>query len=77
MILLFDVYKMYNDSVRVIDLKRDKFGLVSKYDIRVPCLNGLNSQIVHQKIETYLTNKIEGRNLFRKQSMNVSSCSHS
>lgn len=72
MILLFDVYKMYNnDSVRVIDLKRDKFGLVSKYDIRVPCLNGLNSQIVHQKIETNLTNKIEGRNLFRKQSMNV------
>lgn len=73
MILLFDVYKMYNDSVRVIDLKRDKFGLVSKYDIRVPCLNGLNSQIVHQKIETTsnLTNKIEGRNLFRKQSMNV------
>lgn len=55
MILLFDVYKMYNDSVRVIDLKRDKFGLVSKYDIRVPCLNGLNSQIVHQKIETNLT----------------------
>lgn len=69
---------MYNnDSVRVIDLKRDKFGLVSKYDIRVTCLNGLNSQIVHQKIETNLTNKIEGRNLFRKQSMNVSSCSHS
>lgn len=43
MILLFNVYKMYNDLVWVIDLKRDKFGLVSKYDICVFCLNGLNS----------------------------------
>lgn len=26
--MLFDVYKMYNESV-LIDLKRDKFGLIS------------------------------------------------
>lgn len=58
MVMLFDVYKMYNDSVRFIDLKRGKFSLISKYDIHVPCLNSLNSQIVHQKIETNLTNKI-------------------
>lgn len=29
MVMLFDVYKMYNDLVWVIDLKRDKFGLIS------------------------------------------------